>query len=159
MPLASRSTRVPVAPADAARDRSAPGKVTGKLLTAMQAMVWNGMTRLEAATKAGMSEHSLYAALKRAHVRQWYLTELDVLRTSERARNIHVLCEVRDDPTNKMARVQAVRTLEGMSEDGPSGYRNGMPAVPGLVIQIVTNAPAPQGVTIEHKSSEQEGEP
>jgi hypothetical protein len=45
----------------------------------------------KAAKKAGISEHGLYKALRKPPVKAAYLAELDVLRTSERARNIHTL--------------------------------------------------------------------
>jgi hypothetical protein len=54
-----------------------------------------------------------------------------VLRTSERARNIHTLCEVRDQTDNQMARVNAVKALEqlGDQEVGVGSQRH----APGLV--------------------------
>lgn len=131
----------------AAQGRSSPGKVTGKLLIALNAMVWQGMSRKDAAAHAALSEHALYTALGKVHVRQWYLHQLEVLRTSERSRNIHTLCEVRDDKSNKMARVQAVRTLEGMSEDGPASVA-GRAQVAGFVI-VLREGQAPHPLTID----------
>lgn len=107
------------------------------MLIALRAMVWEGAKRVEAAAKANMSEHSLYVALRRPHVRAWYLAEIDVLRTSERARNIFTLAEVRDQTANQMARVQAVKALEQLSDDPQhSGSRV---QTPGFVIQIVNH--------------------
>jgi hypothetical protein len=156
MPFASRTNRIPVSQAVAARDRSAPYKVSGKLLTALHAMVWSGCTRREAAERSGMSEHGLWSALKKAHVRSWYLAEIDVLRTSERARNIHALVDVRDRAENSMARVAATKALEQISdvEAARGGY--GPPLQPGLVIQIVTAAEPPRAVgpVIEHNDGD-----
>lgn len=114
-------------------------RVTGKVRVAIEAMVWDGLPRAKAAAKAGISEHGLYKALRKAPVKAAYLSELDVLRTSERARNIHALVEVRDQLDNKMARVQAVKALEQISDDAPAN--GGASALPGLQIVIV------QGVT------------
>jgi hypothetical protein len=152
MPLASLSNRSPKHPAEAAHNRSSPRKVTGKLLVALSAMVWSGCTRKEAAERGGMSEHSLYVSLRKAHVRQWYLRELDVLRTSERARNIHALVDVRDRGENAMARVAAVKALEQVGDDEAARGGYGPPLQPGLVIQIVTAAEPPRvvGPVIEH---------
>lgn len=152
MALASSLTRIPVHQAVAAQDRSAPGKVTGKLLVALKAMVWDAKTRRQAAEVAGMSEHSLYAALNKSHVRQWYTSQLEVLRTSERARNIHTLCEVRDDPANKMARVQAVKALEQLDDEAPA-RRSAFNAAPGLIVNIINGPGQPAPVTIEHGAS------
>lgn len=123
----------------AAVNRSAPLKVTGKLKVALDSMIWHAMTRKEAAEHAGLKEQSLYAALTKSHVRGYYLSQLEVLRTSERARNIHTLAEVRDQKTNQMARVQAVKVLEQISDD----QQDRRPAAPfgGITVQII-NAPA-----------------
>jgi hypothetical protein len=120
-------------------NRSLPGKVTGRLKTAITAMVWDGASRKEAAQVAGLSDHGLRQALRRAHVKRFYLSELDVLKTSERARNVLALVDVRDNSSNSMSRVQAARSLEQLSEDGRPGHGYGsQPMVPGLVINIVT---------------------
>jgi hypothetical protein len=157
MPLASLTNRSPKPPTEAAHNRSSPGKVTGKLLVALSAMVWSGCTRKEAAERGGMSEHSLYVSLRKAHVRQWYLREIDVLRTSERARNIHALVDVRDTADNSMARVSAVKTLEAIS-DVEAARGGSATTAPGLVIQIVSNDPVPKviGPVIEPDPSNDE---
>src|SRR5262249_40548519 len=69
----------------AARDRSLPGRVTGKLYRAIDAMVWAGSSRKEAAQMAGLSDHGLRQALRRPHVLAFYLSECEVLRLSGRA--------------------------------------------------------------------------
>lgn len=122
-----------------ARDRSARGKVTGRLRNALTFMVWDGLKRDEAATKAGLKPHALYVALRKPHVKAFYLAELDVLRTSERARNILALTEVRDQTDNKMARVAAVKALEQLSDDDSASGSTASHS-PGVVIQIVTQA-------------------
>lgn len=122
----------------AAQGRSQPGKVTGKLKVALHAMVWLGMKRAEAAQQAGLKEQSLYVALSRPHVRGYYLHQLEVLRTSERARNIHTLAEVRDQTSNHMARVNAVKALEQLEDMPERGAARA--SLPGLVIQIVQQA-------------------
>lgn len=122
-----------------AQDRSKPLQVTGKLKRALEAMVWEGARRNEAAEKAGMTDHSLRSALKKPHVKRHYLAELDVLRTSERARNIHTLAEVRDQKSNQMARVQAVKALEQLADDEPT--QSARSRVPGVTIIIAGAAP------------------
>jgi hypothetical protein len=134
----------------AARNRTSPGKVSGKLLVALNSMIWEGLTRKEAAERAQMSEHGLWAALRRPHVRQWYLREMQVLRLSERPRNHFALVDVRDNAENSMARVSAVKTLEAISETEAArgGYT---PAkLPGLTIEIVSGDLAKPAKVIEH---------
>jgi hypothetical protein len=113
--------------------------VNGKNRAAIDAMVWEGLTRKAAAEKAGLKDHALYVALTKPHVKAYYLAQLDVLRTSERARNIHTLAEVRDQTSNQMARVQAVKALEQLSDD-PVGSA-AQSQSPGVVVQIITSAP------------------
>lgn len=123
-------------------------RVTGKVRAAIEAMVWDCLPRAEAAKKAGISEHGLYKALRKPPVKAAYLAELDVLRTSERARDIHTLNEVRDQTSNQMARVQAVKAKWQIEDEGAqSGNRA---ALPGLQIVIVQGGSQPQHVVLEH---------
>lgn len=124
-----------------------PLRVTGKNKAAIDAMVWEGLKRRDAAEKAGLKDHALYVALTKPHVKAYYLAQLDVLRTSERARNIHTLAEVRDQTSNQMARVQAVKALEQISDD-PVGASTASQS-PGVVVQIINQAPAMASV-IQH---------
>jgi hypothetical protein len=122
------------------------------LRLAITEMVWSGARRADAAKTAGMTDHSLRAALRKPHVIAFYRAELGVLRESERAKTFHRLCDVRDQDSNKMASVAASKALEQISElevSRPHGARQ----TPGLVI-VVTNAPAhlqasPSPVTID----------
>jgi hypothetical protein len=142
--LATQSQRQP------AEHKAEPAlKITRKVRDAITAMVWEGLPRADAATKAGISEHGLYKALRKPPVKAYYLRELEVLRTSERARNFHTLCEVRDQRDNQMARVNAVKALEQVDEisERASSIRS-----PGVVIQIVNqgpNDPKPL-ITLDH---------
>jgi hypothetical protein len=137
---------LPVAP-----QRQPLERITGKVRAAIDAMVWSGLPRSKAAEAAGISEHGLYKALRKPPVRAHYLRELEVLRTSERARNIHTLAEVRDQTTNQMARVQAVKALEQL-DDQPQARQGMQASVPGLVIVVNQSAPNPANPLIEHAS-------
>lgn len=116
-----------------AKGRSAPRKCTGKVQNALNVMVWEGLSRKDAAIKAGMTDHGLREALRRPHVKAYYLAELEVLRNSERARNIHRLCEIRDHAPN-MPAVNAIKVLEQIS-DAPQSA-NSHASSPGLVVII-----------------------
>lgn len=134
--LAQTATQSAIAkPAKPAREL----KVTGKVRVAIDAMVWQGLKRDDAAQHAGMKANSLYVALRRPDVKAHYLAELDVLRTSERARNIHAAVEVRDQTDNQTARIQAVKWLEESAETkrDSSGQRV---TTPGVVV-VVNSAP------------------
>ena len=109
---------------------------SGSVQRALDAMVFAGHSRDEAAKLVGMLPKSLANALRRASVKQYYAQALEVLRTSERARNIHALTAVRDESPNSMARVAAVKTLEQISDE-PIGA-SVTAARPGVVIIIGT---------------------
>lgn len=113
-------------------------RVTGKNKVAIAAMVWEGLNRREAAQRAGLTDHSLYVALSKPHCKAYYMQQLDVLRTSERARNIHTLVDVRDQMSNQMARVQAVKALEQI--DDAEAASRGANSLPGLQIVIMQGA-------------------
>lgn len=141
----------PTRQALAVRGRSAPHRVTGKLRAAIERMVWQGDKRADAATAAGMTDHGLRSALRKSHVKAAYLAELDLLRTSERARSVHALVNVRDASDNAMARVAAAKELERSATDHAPFA--GAPIRPGLVIVVLpaaqaSPAPSPQVIDV-----------
>lgn len=103
-------------------------------------MVWEGLPRSKAAEKAGISEHGLYKALRKPPVKAFYLSELDVLRTSERARNFHTLVDIRDQTSNQMARVNAVKALEQISDETQAG--SAASRMPGVLIVVAEKGAA-----------------
>jgi hypothetical protein len=143
-------TAQPTPQAIAAIDRSAAGKVTGRLRRAIEAMVWQASRRPDAAAIAGMTDHSLRCALRKPHVAAALLHEMHVLRTSERPRNVHALVDVRDNSQNDIARVSAAKTLEALCEESTDRAR-GIVTLPGLTIQIVNAMPSSPTGVIEAK--------
>jgi hypothetical protein len=118
----------------AAVDRSLPGKVSGRLKRALDAMVWQGLDRADAAVQAGMTDHSLREALRKPHVVGYYTGQCEVLRTSALAKNLHALMDVRDQRDNHAARVRAVQVLTQAPEADAQGAGKSTRA--GLVIVI-----------------------
>jgi hypothetical protein len=133
----------------AAKNRSAPGKVTGRLHAAIMEMVWKGSCRADAAKAAQMTDHSLREALRRPHVKTFYLAELGILRTSERAKTFHRLCALRDQDENRNAAVAAAKLLEAIEADAPA-YAPGSTR-PGVTIIIGQAGSPPPMRTIEHE--------
>ena len=138
----SQTTRQAIA----AKTRSDRLTVTGRLKQALMFMVWEGKTRSEAATAVGMSDHGLREALRKAHVRQFYANELDVLRTSARAKNFHRLDEIAGTSGNDMARVAAIKHMDLVADAAPPA---GAAAIaPGLVIQIINAPPIARAIEV-----------
>lgn len=116
---------------------------TGRIRKAIDAMVHQGIIRKKAASLAGINEKSLYNALCKPHVKQYYNQQLEVLRTSARARNFHRLEEIREQRKNPMASVNAIKTLEQMDAD--PALAGGSQRSAGLVIVIQAS---PQGAAV-----------
>lgn len=154
----------PTRQAIAVKDRSAPGRVTGKLKIAIDRLVWFGDRRADAAAAAGLTDHGLRTALRKGHVLAYLRTELALLREGEKPRNVHRLVELRDQDDNRAAAVKAIQVLEELT-DGPratsvnvnlhlqAGYVIDL-SEPGEPLRVVAGhrpAPAPPR-TIEHQA-------
>jgi hypothetical protein len=122
-------------------NRSYPGKVTGRLRAALLDMVWKGSRRDDAAKANSMSIHGLREALRKPHVKAFYLAELGVLRESERPRTFHRLCGLRDQDENKNAAVAAAKALEQISDEPL--HSNATVTSPGVTIRILNVVPQP----------------
>jgi len=146
-------TDEPTRQAIAAKDRSGKLTVSGKLQRALDLML-EGSRRDDAAKQAGMTPHGLREALKKPHVRAYWNGGLQVMRESERAKNVLALADVRDTSDNDMARVSAAKALEQIADPvmpgGPGGGRGRAgwmiadePQKPGLTIVVYEREPAP----------------
>jgi hypothetical protein len=125
----------------AARDRTLPGRVTGKLYKAIDAMVWSAASRKEAAQVAGLTDHGLRQALRRPHVMAHYLSECEVLRASGRAKRLHRLEELAAQNVNINGAVAAIKAAEQITEDPVrSGGAN---PTPGIVLRVININAAP----------------
>jgi hypothetical protein len=140
--MSDQLTTAPTRQAAAIPGRSRRNAVTGKLKAALDAMVWEGLKRNDAAKAAGLAESSLRFALRKPHVLAYYRAECDALRNSIKARNLHRLDTIADDSKNDQARVAAIKVIEQISDVADQHQRPGEAQSPGVVIQII-NAPAP----------------
>lgn len=123
-------------------------RISPRIRSAIDLMVWDGLTDNKAAVKIGITVTAIRLALKLPHVRAFYRAELEVLRQSESAQNIHALRQVRNQKSNQMARVAAVKALEQLNDaQGVDG--SGQSVRPGVVIQILTQAPVQHVRTID----------
>jgi hypothetical protein len=144
--------------------RSARGKVTGKLRTALDLMVWDNLSRKEAAAKAGLADASLRFAFRKPHVMSHYHAELAALRNNLRAKNVHRLDTIADQSKNDMARVASIKTLEQITDQAEEKQRPGATILPGLQIVIVngTSTPrtiGPQPIAVPHSTIDHEPTP
>ena len=130
----------PTRQAIAARDRSAPGQVTGKLAEACRLIVHEGMPWDEAAVKAGLTVRAMRLALKKPHVLKYIRDERHLLLSTIAAQNPRRMAELRDQNDNAAAAVRAGQVIEQMSTEGAPSRATAV--LPGLTIQIVNSIPA-----------------
>jgi hypothetical protein len=114
--------------------RSTRGRVIGRLKLAIDAMVWDGLTRSAAAVAAGMLDHSVREALRKPHVKFYLRQQMEALRTAARAKNISRLVAIRDSSGNAMAQLGAIKMLEEGADLAAPGR---VPHRPGIVIVVV----------------------
>lgn len=133
------TTERPRQPAKQADDDkpSRPLRVTGKLRTACDYLVHEGLHFDEAARKANLSVRAMRYALSRAHVVAYLRQQRDVLRESMCGANLWALADVRDQRDNHNARVAAVKQLEQMGETN-SRAGSGVSQTPGFTIVLVS---------------------
>jgi hypothetical protein len=131
----------PRAPRGSPIGRSDRGKVTGRLKTALELVVNEGLDPYEAATKVGLHRRTMRLALNKRHVLTHLRAAREVLRTTASAQNIHYAIAMRAGSTNEMARLGAMKFIEGNDEE--TQQRRGSISSPGLVIQIV-QSPVPR---------------
>jgi hypothetical protein len=120
-------------------------QISNKVRVAIEAMVWQGLKRDEAAQVAGLKDNSLYIAMRKPDVRAFYLQECEVLRISGRARRILRMEELSEQSVNLNAAVNATKALDLVEADA---IRSGSGAIrtPGMVIQIVNQVSASQPI-------------
>ena len=116
------------------------GIAKGRTRAAIDLMVWKGIPFDAAAAQVGLKAKSLRNAFSLATVKAYYSAQLQVLRDSTRARNIHRLAEIRD-AANNMPAVNAIKALEQIDDIAASS--SSMQRAPGLQIVITQAASSP----------------
>ena len=130
-----------------ARNKTPPLRITRRVKDGIDAMVEQGLDYQRAAAHVGMSTYRFRLALEKPHVQAYYRAQCQVLRASTTARNIHRLCEIRD-AENNMPAVNAIKALEGISDEQTN---NKQTTSPGVTIRIVNVTATP---TQHHTSQE-----
>jgi hypothetical protein len=157
----------------AARDRSKPHQVTGKLKTVLDAVVNEGADPYEAGRIEGMHARSIRLALAKPHVLSYLRSRRQVVREQAPAQNLHHMIKKSDTTSNEMAKLGAMKLLEGVDDERIAG-RGAMSLLPGLQIVIVaqsrgdprepgpmidvTPIPEPQHIAAEPVAVDQEAE-
>lgn len=116
-------------------------RLSAKLQAALDAMVWDGLTMVQAARNANLSAVAMRKALSRSHVIGYLNREKQVFRESLSTRALTRIAELSDQNDNLTAAVAATRTLlnESDQEHSSGNQRHS----PGLVVQIINSPSLP----------------
>ena len=120
------------------RTKAERRRVTGRLKTALDLMIYEGQAFDVAARTANLTVRSMRRALDRPYVIAYLKAQREVFRASASAANIHRLVEMRDKSGNAMAKLGAIKVLEQIDETAPNAGNRA--ASPGFV--VVVNVPA-----------------
>lgn len=85
-----------------------------KTKAAIEAMVFEGKHRKEAAADAGMVDESLRQMLLKPHVLLYLNQCMEVLRTSERPRSLLKVVQLRDKAGSERVQLDAAKYIDGM---------------------------------------------
>lgn len=128
---------------DGKRKQIAPGTKR-----AIDFMVYEGMPWDQAADAAKVTRRGLRKALELPHVIQYLRQQRQVFRAHAAAANIHRAVQIRSQDDNKTAAIQAIRYLDGISEQ-ESTRADGRTVSPGVVVTVnVQRGPAEVDQTV-----------
>lgn len=130
-----------------AAKRPREARISKRVRVAIDAMVFEGLKRADAAEKAGITDNALYIALRKPDVLAYLNTQQGVLRTSARARSIARIDNLADTSDSDHVKLDANKYLlgiEGVSvvqkSESVSIHKH---LLPGLT--IITGGWAPHG--------------
>jgi hypothetical protein len=102
-------------------------------------MVFEGLTRPEAAKSVEMTDHGLREALRKPHVLRYLRECKEVLRTSAGARALRTIEELSDGANSEKVKLEAAIYLDSGQHRRSDGHTNvtvgiGIQVTPGYVI-------------------------
>jgi hypothetical protein len=113
-------------------------------------MIEQGIDRVAAAKQVGLRPDSLRRWLHQREVLAFLRQAGDCHLASLCAANPTKLAKIRDTSPNWTSRVQAIRTMEGMGEEGSSRRATDTPT-PGVTIKIIHQTPPAQPIDVTPK--------
>lgn len=125
----------------AARDRSKALRVTGKLKKALDLVVLDGLDPYDAARSVEMTARAMRKALAKRHVLTYLRTAREVFRQQASAQNICHAVKLRDNAKNEMARLGAMKFIEGVDDAQQSAATRQQ--TPGFIVQVVVQGQEP----------------
>lgn len=133
--------------------------VGAKTKAAIEAMVFEGKLRRQAAEAVGMSDESLRQMLLKPHVLAFLNQCMEVLRTSERPRSLLKVVELRDKAESERVQLDAAKYIDGMDRGvhqvgatviNNTQINNTVNVTPGYVIKIDRRNDVKSAPQIDH---------
>ena len=112
--------------------------LTRAIRTAIDAIVFERCTRLDACQKAGITERALYLAFEKPEVAAYWNLQTHVLRTGARAETLHRLFDLRDQNSNVNAAVKSCQVILAEDDDARARKYTGAATLPGITV-VITN--------------------
>jgi len=136
-----------------ARNKQPPLRISKRVKDAIDAIVQSGKRWDDAAIENGMTTRNMRLALERPHVLAYYKAQLKVLREARSARNFHRLCEIAD-AENNMPAVNAIKALEGISDEQTNNKQTTAPGVTIRIVNVSGTQVAHDQTTIDAKADD-----
>ena len=113
-------------------------------------MVYEGLRFDEAGVKHGLTVRTMRLALERPNALKYLREQKQVFRASISAQNVHSLADIRDNSSNPIARVSAIKVLEQLDIVDGGGTKQQPPGFALVIVQssVGTNL----GTVIEHEN-------
>lgn len=127
-------------------------RISAKLREAVRLMVEDGLTRSKAAENAGMTDHGLYSALRKPHVRALRRQMVGDLRESVASQTIGRIDNLAQSALSEHVRLEANKHLASLDPDTSPVQRNETthrfdgPMGPGLTIILMQPAAQPSEI-------------
>jgi hypothetical protein len=148
MSLIEASNQAPALSAATKDERRTDRPVSGRVKRALDLMVYGGKRFEQAAIEVGLTPRAMRMALERANCLKYLREQKQVFRASISAQNVHSLADIRDNSSNPIARVSAIKVLEQLDIADGGGTKQ---QPPGFALVIVQSGASPVLPTIiEH---------
>lgn len=125
-------------------------RISARVKDALSLMVYEGKSRKEAANTAGITDHGLYQALSRPHVKAYRNKLLADLRDSAAARSVARVDRLADTAQSEHVKLEANKWLAGLEGVSPvqrseTHITGELTVSPGYVIDLTPQAPVIDG--------------
>lgn len=108
-----------------------------RVKASIELMIFEGLSRKDAARKSGLADNSLYVALRNPEVLRYFNAQMDVLRTGARPQAFHQIATLSESAKSEKVKLDAAKYLESEGKAGSGPVINlGINIAPGYLIDL-----------------------